>query len=75
MRWIVDGRHPVRRAVLLGLILAALAVLTDALVGPDGWSWRMVGPAALIVAFSVVAALVAGRRRMLNRGERSDRSA
>lgn len=63
MRWIVEGRHPVLRALALGTALAALAVLGDALTGPEGWSWRMALPAAVIVAVAVVATLVARRCR------------
>lgn len=74
MRWVVESRHPVLRALLLGLVLAALAVLGDALIGPEGWSWRMVLPAAVIVAVAVVATLVARRRRTPPRGNGSDRS-
>lgn len=72
MRWIVESRPALLRAVLLGLGAAALAAVTDALIGPEGWSWRMVLPAAVIVAVSVVATLVA-RRRMRRTGDGSDR--
>lgn len=72
MRWIVESRPALLRALLLGLGAAALAAVTDALIGPEGWSWRMVLPAAVIVAVTVAAALVA-RRRTARPRHRSDR--